>query len=64
MIERYAIKFVPAVSPKELEKILFESGETLAQVPDLKKMVARIEFIGDFDDLKRISELLKRLSSR
>src|ERR1035437_2807592 len=63
MIERYTIKFGPAVSQRELEKALHESGDTSAQVPDLKKMKARIEFIGDFEDVKTIAEMVKRLSS-
>jgi hypothetical protein len=62
MIERYTIKFSPAVSQKELEKALAESGETPAQIPDLKKMKARIEVIGDFEDLKKISAILKELA--
>jgi hypothetical protein len=62
MIERYTIKFGPAVSQKELEKALHESGET----PDhanLTKMKARIEIIGDFEDIKKLSAFLKGLSS-
>jgi hypothetical protein len=59
MIERYTIKFGPAVSQKELEKALHESGETPSQVPDLKKMRARIEVICDFEDLRRLAEVLK-----
>ena len=63
MIERYTIKFGPAVSQKELEKALHESGET----PDhakLTKMKARIEVIADFEDLKKISNFLKELPKR
>jgi hypothetical protein len=61
MIDRYTIKFGPAVSQKELEKALHESGET----PDhtkLTMMKARIEIVGDFEDLKKLTELLKKLS--
>jgi hypothetical protein len=64
MIERYTIKFGPAVSQKELEKALNESGETPAQIPDLHKMKARIEFVGDFEDLKAITEILKQRSNK
>jgi len=60
MIERYTIKFAPAVSQKELEKALHESGETPIQPPDLHKMKARIEIVGDFEDLKKISEFIKQ----
>jgi hypothetical protein len=59
MIERYTIKFAPAVSHKDLEKALHESGETPNQSPpDMHKMKARIELIGDFDDVKKLSALL------
>jgi hypothetical protein len=58
----YTIKFGPAVSQKELENALYESGDTPAQVPDIRKMKARIEVIGDFEDSKKLSELLKQLS--
>ena len=61
MIDRYTIKFGPAVSQKELEKALHESGET----PDhtkLTKMKARIEIIADFEDLKTITAILRDLS--
>jgi hypothetical protein len=60
----YTIKFAPAVSQKELEKALNESGETpTANIPDLRKMKARIEVVGDFEDLKKVAEMLKRLSA-
>jgi hypothetical protein len=61
MIEHYTIKFGPAVSQKELEKALHESGEALVQ-PNLHKMKARIEVIGDFEDLKKLTSFLKGLS--
>ncbi len=60
MIDHYTIKFGPAVSQKELEKALHESGET----PDhtkLTKMKARIEIVGDFEDLKKIVDNIKQL---
>lgn len=63
MIERYTIKFGPAVSQKELEKALHESGGTPSNT-NLTKMKARIEIIADFEDLKRISELLKELEKK
>ena len=61
MIEHYTIKFGPAVSQKELEKALHESGETPVQ-PNLHKMKARIEVVGDFEDLKKLKELLVQLA--
>ena len=63
MIERYTIKFGPAVSQMELEKALNESGDTPSQT-NIHKMNARIEIIADFEDLKRISELLKVLEKK
>jgi hypothetical protein len=61
MIERYTIKFGPAVSQKEMEKALHEDIDA-AKLPQLHKMKARIEVIGDFEDLKKVSELLKELA--
>lgn len=60
MIERYTIKFGPAVSQKELEKALHEPDETPAQ-SNLHKMKARIEVIGDFEDLKKVRNLIEEL---
>jgi hypothetical protein len=59
MIERCTIKFAPAVSQKDLEKALHESGETPIQSLSARhKMKACIELIGDFDDVKKLSALL------
>jgi hypothetical protein len=41
VIERYTIKFGPAVSQKEIEKALHESGDTPVQ-SQLHKMKARL----------------------
>jgi hypothetical protein len=60
MIERYTIKVCPAVSQKELEKALHESGDTPVH-SQLHKMKARIEIICDFEDLKKLTEILKSL---
>ena len=64
MIERYTIKFGPAVSQKELEKALHETGieGEVSVSKQLHKMRARIEVIGDFEDLKKIAALIKQLS--
>jgi hypothetical protein len=61
MIERYTIKFGPAVSQKELEKII-NTGEGHFATDDLKKMKARVEFIGDIDDVRKVKETLMELS--
>ena len=64
MIDRYTIKFGPAVSQKELEKALHETGETPKDVPDLHKVKARVEIVGDFADLQKVAGLLKELSKK
>lgn len=56
MIERYTIKFDQAVSQKELEKALHESGDMQIHAT-LNKFKARIEFIRDFDDVKKLAEV-------
>ena len=63
MIERYTIKFGPAVSQKELEKALHEEN-TVAGFPVMHKMKARIELVGDFEDIKKLAELLKQLKKQ
>lgn len=62
MIEHYTIKFGPAVSQKELEKALHEATDP-AVLKSLNKMKARIEIIGDFDDLKKVAKMLKDLAA-
>jgi hypothetical protein len=61
MIDHYTIKFGPAVSQKELEKALNE-----AKHPDeLKKfrhVKVRIQFIGDIEDLQKMSQHLRELA--
>jgi hypothetical protein len=63
MIERYTIKFGPAVSQKELEKALNEATSP-EELRKLHKMKTRIEFIGDIEDVKKIGDALKSLSVR
>jgi hypothetical protein len=63
MIERYSIKFGPAVSQKELEKMLNESAE-LPMHLKLNAVKARIEIVGEIADLKRISNLVKELAKK
>jgi hypothetical protein len=50
MIERYTIKFGPAVTQKELEKALHDDGD-LSKAHYLK---TRIELIGEADDVKKM----------
>jgi hypothetical protein len=63
MIERYTIKFGPAVSQKELEKFL-HSDLTPRETNRLSLMKARIEIVGDFEDIKKLSGILKELSGK
>jgi hypothetical protein len=58
MIERYTIKFGPAVSQKELEKALHEGKES-TELTSLHKLKARIEVICDYKDLHTIDEFIK-----
>ena len=60
MIEHYTIKFGSAVSQKELEKALHENIDA-SKLPALHKMKARIEVVGDFEDLKKVTEFMKGL---
>jgi hypothetical protein len=63
MIERYTIKFGAAVCQKELEKALHEDrpAELVAR---FSKMKARIELIGDFEDLKKVNDILKEMTKQ
>jgi hypothetical protein len=61
MIERYTIKFAPAVSQKELEKKMLEEKLTEEDEKQIHLLRVRIEVIGDISDLKKLSELLKQL---
>jgi hypothetical protein len=60
MIERYTIKFGPAVSQKELEKFL-QTDLTPHETNRLSLMKARIEILADFEDIKKLAEFLKQL---
>jgi hypothetical protein len=53
----------PAVSQKELEKLMATDLKTEGKFnsDDLKKMKARIEMIGEFDDVKAVMDLVKKL---
>lgn len=59
MIERYTLKFGPAYSQKEPEKAL-NDGIDPPSIPNPHKMKARIEFIGDLDDVKRMKDFQKQ----
>jgi hypothetical protein len=63
MIERYAIKFGPAVSQKELEKKLNEITNP-DELKELRKMKARIEFVGDIEDIHKLTQMLRSLAPK
>jgi hypothetical protein len=46
------------MSQKEFEKII-NTGEGSFHLDDLKKMKARIELIGDIEDLRKVAEFMK-----
>ena len=48
------------MNQKELEKALNEGKD----MPHPYKIKARIEFIGDFEDVKKVKELLKSLEKK
>ena len=62
MIDRYTIKFAPALSQKELEKVLHENIDP-ATVPEIHKMRARIEIVADFEENKNIATFLKKAAT-
>ena len=58
MIERYTIKFGPAVSQKELEKALREGVDSL-KIQGLHKLKVRIELVCDYKELHTIDEFIR-----
>ncbi|HVB33730.1 MAG TPA: hypothetical protein VNJ52_05070 [Patescibacteria group bacterium] len=65
MIERYTLKFTPAVSHKDLMKHFNEgNGFDEGQLAKLHQMKARIDLLCEPADLKKIGELLKELSKK
>jgi hypothetical protein len=64
MIDCYTIKFCPAASHKELEKALCESGDTPNHTLQLEKLKTRIEFIADFEELRKVAEFVKQLARK
>jgi hypothetical protein len=63
MIERYTIKFAPAVTQEELRKELEGMTDySPAELDRLHKMKAKIEVVCDFSDLREIRALLEARS--
>jgi hypothetical protein len=60
MIERYTIKFGPAVSQKELEKAL-NDGKDSPQIPNLHMLRVRIELVCDYREMRIIDEFVKHI---
>ena len=62
MISSHTIKFTPALSQKELTEKL-HSGEHLTpeELSKLHQMKATITLVGDFEDLKKVSDFIKQL---
>ena len=60
---RAAIKFGPAVSQREMKKALHESGQVLGDAKSTK-MKARVELVGEFEDLKMIVTIPRELASQ
>jgi hypothetical protein len=64
MIERYTIKFAPAASHKELMKKLHETHELdPEQLKKLSQVKVVIEAICDPEDLRKISTVIRDLST-
>jgi hypothetical protein len=62
MIERYTIKAAPAVSHKDILKMLEETKDfSPEELKKLQHLKLRIEVICEAEDLKKISDLLKQL---
>jgi hypothetical protein len=60
MIERYTLKFAPAVSQEELRKKLEAITDyDPAELDRLHKMKAKIEIVCDFADLREIRSFLE-----
>jgi hypothetical protein len=63
MIERYTIKFAPAVSQEELrQKLEGMTDYNPEELDRLHKMKAKIEVVCDFSDLREIRALLETRS--
>ena len=57
---QHTIKFGPAVSQKELEKVLNDEPRNPGTLINLHKLKVRVEFVGDFEDVRKVKELLKQ----
>jgi hypothetical protein len=62
MIERYTIKFGPAVSQKELEKMLLGDATKPEGLKKLHRMKARVGLVADAEDIRAIGDFLKEHS--
>ena len=62
MITRHTVKFSPAYSQKELEKMLSEG--TAPAPAQLSQVKAKIEVVCDFADLQKVNEFIKTLQKQ
>ena len=69
MIEAVSVSYADIISDiniqsgtvTELEKAFNENIDP-AKLPELHNMKARIEFVGDFEDVKKVRQFIKQLS--
>jgi transcriptional regulator of NAD metabolism len=63
MIDRYTVKVNPAVSQKEVVKLL-NDGKSVKDLAHLHKLKARVELIGSPEDVEKLVALLKELAAK
>jgi hypothetical protein len=61
MIDHYTIKPAPAVRHKDIIKKLSE-GKLVPDLAKLSKVKAKLELIGDYEDMEKLRNLLKELA--
>ena len=63
MISHFTIKLAPAANQKEIMKKL-SAGETLTphDLANLSKCRAKLEIVGDYQDLEKVRDVLKELT--
>ena len=63
MIDHYTIKLAPAANHKEIMEKM-SKGEQLApeDLANLSKVKAKLEIVGDYEDMEKVRDLLSGLS--
>jgi hypothetical protein len=65
MIDRYTIKLAPAANHKEIMKKMSEGKELAADdLAKLSKVKAKIEIVGDYEDMEKVRNVLKGLAAK